>query len=98
VLRLQRSECDAIACNANVPQVPHDIAFNRAAIGNIHNEDQWELHSNDDETFMGVNDNKETANTETDKTIGIEKMMIVIMTMKCMTTIQTKVTAVTIIS
>jgi len=43
---------------------------------------------------MGVNDNTEKANTETDKTIGIGKMMIVIMTMKCMTTISTKVTAV----
>jgi len=34
VLHLQRSECVAIACNANVPQVPHDIDFKRAAIDN----------------------------------------------------------------
>ena len=48
-----------MACNANVPQVPHDIAFKRAAIGNQHDEDQWELHSNDDKSFMGVTDNTE---------------------------------------
>ncbi len=73
VLHLQRSECVAIACNANVPQVPHDIAFKRAAIDNQHDEDQWELHSNDDESFMGVNDNTEKANAEKDKIIGTGK-------------------------
>jgi len=37
-----------------------------------HAEDQWELHSKDDESFMGVNDNTEKANAETDEIIGIK--------------------------
>jgi len=41
MLHLQRSEFAAIAHKANVPQVPHDIAFKRAAIDNQHDEDQW---------------------------------------------------------
>ncbi len=70
VLHLQRSERVAIAHNgANVPQVPHDIAFRRAAVDNQHDEDQWELHSNDDESSMGINDNTENANAEKDKII-----------------------------
>jgi len=73
VLHLQRSECVAVARNANVPQVPHDIAFKRAAIGNQHDEDQWELHSNDDKSFMGFNDNSEIKNAKTDKNIVIGK-------------------------
>jgi len=73
VLHLQRSECVAVARNANVPQVLHDISFKRAAIGNQHDEDQWELHSNDDESFMGFNDNSEIKNAKTDKNIAIGK-------------------------
>jgi len=73
VLHLQRSECVAVARNANVPQVPHDISFKRAAIGNQHDEDQWELHSNDDKSFMGFNDNSEIKNAKTDKNIVIGK-------------------------
>jgi len=71
MLHLQRSGCGAIACNANVPEVPHSIAFKRAAIDNEHDEDQWELHSNDDESFERSNDNTDKANAKTDKIIGI---------------------------
>jgi len=88
-----------IVVNATLPSCPqvfHDVAFKRAAIDNQHDEDQWEFYSTDDESFMGVNDNTDKANAETDKVTGIGKMMIVIviMTMKCMTIIPDKVTAV----
>jgi len=73
VLHLQRSECVAVARIANVPEVPHGIAFKRAETDNQNDEDQWELHSNDDESFMGVNDHLERKRKETDKNIDIRK-------------------------
>jgi len=72
VLHLQRSECVEIAHNANVPEVLHDTAFKRAAIDNHNDEDQWELHSNDVESFMRVNENNDKASSETDNNIGVE--------------------------
>jgi len=70
-------ECVEIACNANVPELPQEIAFKRVARDNHNDEDQWELHCNEDESFMRVNENTDKTNAETDKNIGIEKMMIV---------------------
>ncbi len=73
VLQLQRSESVAIAHNANVPEVPHDIAFKRAAIDNNDDEDQWELHSNDDESFERDNENTDKVTAVTDKNNGNER-------------------------
>jgi len=65
VLHLQRSECVAVARNANVPQVPHDNSFKRAAIGNQHDEDQWELNHSWELMII-----QKKTNAETDKNIG----------------------------
>jgi len=53
--------CNCLQCSA--PEVPHDITVKRAAIDNYHDEDPCELHSNDDESFMKVNDNNDETNS-----------------------------------